>query len=579
MDTFYTNERNTQILISLMKAHGVRKVIASPGTTNISLVASLQQDPFFEVYSSVDERSAAYIACGMAAESGEAVALSCTGATASRNYMPGLTEAFYRKLPVLAITSTQHSGRIGQNVPQVIDRTTVLNDIAKMSIQVPSVLSEEDEWAYSVKINEAILELFHHGGGPVHINLTTTYSRDFSVKELPPVQVINRVCYGDSLPQIAGKIGIYVGSHKKWSDELTELVDRFCESYNAVVLCDHTSNYQGKYGVLAGLLCSQTNYVPACRRLDVLIHMGDVSGSNIFPIAKEAWRVHPDGVIRDTFKNLRYTFEMKEEDFFRCYVAQREQSVKNTAFYNEWKLECEDLQKCIPELPFSNVWIAQNTIAGLPEESVLHLGILNSLRTWNFFEKPKGILGYSNTGGFGIDGNISSVLGASLAAKDKLFFAVIGDLAFFYDMNVLGNRHFGNNVRLLVVNNGRGTEFRNYNHPAARFGEEADKYMAAAGHYGQKSPNLIKHYAEDLGFAYISAACKEEYLEMVDRFLEPTVCEKPMVFEVFTDSRDESDALEIVYNLKTDSVSKAKQIARDVLGEKGIQTIKKIIKK
>ena len=61
----------------------------------------------------MDERSAAYIACGMAEESGEPVVLSCTGATASRNYMPGLTEAFYRKLPVLAITSSQDISKIG----------------------------------------------------------------------------------------------------------------------------------------------------------------------------------------------------------------------------------------------------------------------------------------------------------------------------------------------------------------------------------------------------------------------------------------------------------------------------------
>ncbi len=107
MDTFYTAEQNLQMLIYLMKQHGIRKVIASPGATNITFVASIQQDPYFEIYSAADERSAAYMACGLAAESGEAVALSCTGATASRNYVPGLTEAFYRKLPVLAIPSTQ----------------------------------------------------------------------------------------------------------------------------------------------------------------------------------------------------------------------------------------------------------------------------------------------------------------------------------------------------------------------------------------------------------------------------------------------------------------------------------------
>ena len=62
MDTHYTSEKNTQIVLALLKAHGIKKVIASPGTTNIRLVASMQQDSWFEMYSAADERSAAYIA-------------------------------------------------------------------------------------------------------------------------------------------------------------------------------------------------------------------------------------------------------------------------------------------------------------------------------------------------------------------------------------------------------------------------------------------------------------------------------------------------------------------------------------
>lgn len=166
MESKYTDELNVQILIALMKHHGVRRIVASPGTTNITFVSSLQRDPFFEVYSSVDERSAAYMACGMAAETGEAVALSCTGATASRNYLPGLTEAFYRKLPILAVTSTQHPGRIGHNVPQVIDRRSPLSDICLMSFLSRSVASAEDRWECETSMNEALLELRHRGGGP-----------------------------------------------------------------------------------------------------------------------------------------------------------------------------------------------------------------------------------------------------------------------------------------------------------------------------------------------------------------------------------------------------------------------------
>lgn len=173
------------MLISLLKQHGIRKVVASPGTTNISFLASIQQDDWFEIYSVVDERSAAFIANGLSEESGESVVLSCTGATASRNYLPGLTEAFYRHLPVLAVTSTQHIGRVGQYIAQVIDRSNRFKDLVKLSVQLPTVNSKEDEDVTIRMVNEALLELRHKELGPVHINLATTYSNDFSVKELP----------------------------------------------------------------------------------------------------------------------------------------------------------------------------------------------------------------------------------------------------------------------------------------------------------------------------------------------------------------------------------------------------------
>ena len=93
MEQFYTDERNVQILIALLKKHGIKHIVASPGSTNVTFVGSVQQDSFFEIYSCVDERSAAYMACGLAAEIMQPVVLSCTGATASRNYFPALTEA------------------------------------------------------------------------------------------------------------------------------------------------------------------------------------------------------------------------------------------------------------------------------------------------------------------------------------------------------------------------------------------------------------------------------------------------------------------------------------------------------
>lgn len=542
---YYTSERNAQILIYLMKEYGIKKIIASPGATNASFVYSVQQDSFFDVYSAPDERSAAYMACGMAEESGEIVALSCTGATASRNYIPGLTEAYYRNIPVLAITSTQPGSRIGHNIPQVIDRTKIQNDIAKMSIELPTIKDDEDEWVCTIYANKALNELWHRNKGPVHINLVTSYKYDFSVKQLPYTPVIRRIQVKDKFPNMpVGKIAIFCGAHREWDGDLMEMVDIFCEKYNAIVICDHTSNYNGNYRYTPFFYekLIRKDYL---EKIDLLIHMGNISGAYINIKPKEVWRVNPNGEYCDTFRSLSYVFEMSEGEFIKSYLdnicEERERNLPD-----RWSDLRKHEFKKNTELPFSNAWIASQTAHSLPDNAILHLGILNSLRIWNFYKIPKNVRSYANTGGFGIDGCLSALIGASLVNPTKLYFGVLGDLAFFYDMNSLGNRYVGNNIRLLIINNGCGTEFKNYNHAAKIFGQETDFYIAAKGHYGNKSKKLIKDYAEDLGFLYYSASSKEEYLKILPEFIDPKMGNKSVIVEIFTDSDAESEAYKIL---------------------------------
>lgn len=581
---YYTNERSQQIVIALLKAHGIRKVVASPGTTNLTLVGSMQQDPYFEMYSSVDERSAAYMACGLAAESGEPIVLSCTGATASRNYMPGLTEAYYRKLPIVAITATQGDYKIGHHIAQVIDRRSVPNDIVRLSVNIPVSKDADSEWNCNILVNKALLELKRHGGGPVHINLATTYSSDFSVKELPATRVIDRVTMQDKFPVFpeTGKIAVFIGSHKQWTKDEELALDAFCAAHDAVAFCDHTSGYKGRYRVLFALVAGQKQYHSPLCDVDLLIHIGEVSGDyySMGIKAKQTWRVSEDGEIRDTFRTLRYVFEMSEKEFFLHYAQRGGFAGK---YLQSCQIECESLYKQIPELPFSNIWMAKQLAPILPENSVLHLGILNTLRSWNFFEIPSRVLSYCNVGGFGIDGDMSTLIGASLAYPDKLYLGILGDLAFFYDMNVLGNHHVGGNVRIMLINNGRGTEFRNFDHPGSIFGEAADKYIAAAGHYGNKSPLLIKHYAEDLGFEYLTASNKEEFLSVSKHFVAPDMTGRPVLLEVFTDSGDESHSLEMMLNVLVDTrkmvENRLKGGVKNILGEGGIKAVKRILGK
>lgn len=580
---FYTSERNVQILISVLKANNIKRVIASPGTTNYTLVGSLQDDPYFEMYSSVDERSAAYLACGMAAESGEPVVITCTGATASRNYLSGLTEAYYRKLPVLAVTSHQGTDRIGQLVPQNIDRRSVPNDAALISVELPVVKDERDAAYVTVQANKAVLELKHNGGGPVHINLFTTYSRDFSVKELPEVRIMRRYMPWDRLPEIPkGKIAVYAGSHAKFSESLTSAIDRFCATHDAIVICDHTSGYYGRYRLLPTLLLMQKNLANPLPVFDLMIHIGEVSAAaflNSFH-PKEVWRVNEDGEIRDTFKRLTSVFQMSEESFFLSYSKE---GCSKHEFIDYSRRLCGKIYEKIPELPFSNIWVAQTLSPAIPKGSIFHLGVSNTRRSWNMFSLPESVSSSCNVGCCGIDGCLSTLIGASLVIPEKLCYIVLGDLTFFYDLNVLGNRHVGKNVRILLINNGKGTEFRLKIHFCNSFGEDANKYMAAAGHFGNQSPLLVRHIATDLGFQYITASTKDEFLANMPVFTNPLLTERPILFEVFTKSEDESEALEIITNLDSNLSGMLKsnvvKIIKDVAGEKGINTVKNIVGK
>lgn len=584
---YYNSERSVQILLFLLKQRGIKRVIASPGTTNIPLVASFQHDSFFTVYSAPDERSAAYMACGLAAETGEAVVLTCTGATASRNYVSGLTEAYYRHLPVLAVTSTQPVSRVGNGIPQVIDRSSIQNDIAVYSTLVRVVNNKEEETSAELEVNKALNALTSAGGGPVHMNLETNYSMDFSIRSIPEARLIRKVTWADSVPDLpSGRIVVFVGAHRPWTESETNIVERFCEENDAVVFCDHTSNYPGSYRVQSALMASQTGFAVK-HNITLLIHLGDISGDyptmGFLGQVQEVWRVCPDGRAMDTFGRLSWVFELTEDAFFQRYV--KGTNVVRDVFLQECRSAYEQIYNLIPhDLPFSNIWIAKVLAPRIPQGAAVHFGILNSLRAWNFFNLPEGVTEFCNVGGFGIDGILSTLLGASLACPEKLYFCILGDLAFFYDLNSLANRHVGPNLRILLINNGKGTEFRNYNHRAAIFKDDADAFIAAAGHYGKQSGNLIRHYAEDLGYRYLTASDKASFEENMPVFLN-SVIDRPIIFEVFTQSEMESDALYQINNLLVAEGNgqslkdRIKEQVKSTLGEKAVKIGKIVLGK
>lgn len=585
----YTDARNAQLVIALLKEYGIRNIIASPGTTNVPFVYSVQNDSFFNIYSAIDERSAAYMACGLAAESGEPVVLSCTGATASRDYMPGLTEAFYRKLPVLALTSMHFTEDIGNLSTQILDRSVIPNDIARYHTSLEMIENERMAKDEELRINIALSELTRDGGGPVAVQLITDGNYTFSATSLPKVNRINRflpekISEWPELPDNA-KIAVLLGVHRTFSATESEMLEHFVETHDAVVFSDISSGYHGKFAFGSALACIQlqNNPIRSAFEPDLVIHVGEMTGDYntmgfLTGLNCPVWRVSLDGEFRQHFARLENVFQCSIEFFFSHYASNK---YVESGYRTKWENYDIQLRKRMPEFPFSNIWMAQQLHSMIPAGSIVHPAILSSLSSWDYFPLPKDVRSSANVGGFGIDGCTSALIGASLSSHE-LCFCITGDLAFFYDMNSLGCREIGPNLRIFLINNGLGMTFKLSNHVGSQIGPSANIFIAAEGHNaaaksvtGNQSP--ARAWAESLGFKYLSASSKEEFNAVKDIFTSKD-SEAPILFECFTHEEDERTARDLIDSIdsRTDSKTQLKKTIKKVLPKSVIDSLKSL---
>ena len=527
-------------MVAMLKAYGIKYIVTSPGRQNSLFNSIVQNDRFFKCYSVVDERSAAYVATGIAYETNEPVVITCTGATASRNYLSALTEAYYRKLPIIALTFFAYDSNIFNLSPQFVDRSCSQKDIKTLSVELPRMNDKNDKNRFMIFANAALVNA-KYKQEPVHINCPAYFNYDLNSQSLP--EDIWTTKYYDIdfeylISDLKNKnIGIYIGAHHKFDNDTMQQLSDFAESYDAAVFCDHTSNYHGKNKILISVASTSQIRKHAA---DIIIDIGSISGDyNSFRIfnGAEIWRVSEDGLFRcrQSFP-LAKLFACKEKEFFRYLKNNSSDKIK---YYDLLKTINDNYQ--IPSLELSNLFVCNELARRLPKNSSLHLAILNSLRSMDFINLDESIDVNSNVGGFGIDGPLSTLLGQSFVNKDKLYFGVTGDLAFFYDMNALGQRDFGNNIRLIVINNNKGVEFKLNAEMEKMLGDAVDPLIAAAGHY----KGGLKGWVESCGLRYMCAQSKEEFYAQIDEFCSEKA-DKSIVFEIITNDKDEKSSLKKV---------------------------------
>lgn len=568
----YTNKSNIELVVSLLKENAISDVVISPGGTNIPFVKLIQDDEFFECHSVVDERSAAYLAIGIYLQKHKPVVILCTSAQATRNYVPGLTEAYYKKVPILALTMEKHPRFKYQEYMQAPDQTSLPNDCVKNSYELPFI-SDINDFYHSVRLaNEAIIELNKDGKGPVQLCVPWL---DFPLSDVVPDYRTIKHYYCNEIKNenlSNKKILIVIGEHIPFLDKEIEAITTFCEKTNSVVYVNHLSNFSNDFSVEGNhlLLCSEEKEIKEIAP-DILISIGGQTGDYPFYLSFsnnklngiEHWRVCEDGNVVDTYDKLTRVYQGSILEFF----ASVNSSCESHTYYSIWKEKTEKVKNNFL-LPFSNGSIAQYLHDKIPENSIIQFSILNSLRIWNMFSLSPTIQCFSNVGAFGIDGGMSTLIGQSLVTE-KLCFMIIGDLAFFYDMNVLGIRHIKNNVRILLINNNGGIEFKLHGEDK----EIQDRYIAAANHRGSACG-----WAESCGFEYIFASDMDEFKTKSKKFISPH--HKPILFEVFVNDEDEMEAYQklVNENKQKKKIDIFKLLVKQILGENLFGKLKKVIK-
>lgn len=544
-----SNFNTVHYLIALLKAYGLKNIVSSPGMQNSFFNATVQEDKDFRCFSVIDERSAAYVATGIYFETQEPVVIACTGATAARNYMSAMTEAYYRRIPLIAITFFNPTSNKYNLAPQFTDRSISQNDIKYLSVELPLIKTQEDIIRCVTFLNVALSQAFYQKK-VVHINCPANLDFSNLRKDLPDdiwkTEYYNEN-FGDVKKELENKdFAIFIGSHDKFLKEEEIAISKFAESWNIPVFCDHTSQYYGKNKILVSQAFSMVRNLRNKPKL--LIDIGKISGDYIYTsVFKEAkiWRISDDGFYQGrSSRPLTKIFASSEKSFFETL---KNKEYKKSDYYTKINESIKNIK--YPDLPLCTALVCQNLARFLPQNSSLHLAILNSLRNMNFFNLDSSISVNCNVGGFGIDGPVSTLIGQSFVNPNKKCFGVIGDLAFFYDMNAIGQRDIKNNLRIIIINNNKGIEFRIGDELENILNGKTDVLIAAGGH----NKGGAMGWAKSCGFEYLQAKTKDEFVNQIDYFCNGAF-DKPVLFEVFTNTKDEQDGLHLMWKYNRDKL-------------------------
>ena len=440
-----------------------------------------------------DERSAGYVALGLAQQLGGPVGLVCTSGTAALNFAPAVAEAFYQHVPLLVFTADQPPEWIDQQDNQAIHQRGMYEPHCRGSYELPVDTTHPDAvWHALRTISEAIERTTGLAPGPVHVNVPLReplYPHERTsdaTNQIPETRqqasterlLEKRIDVLAAWPQLtletwnrlitawnsAGSKLIVAGMQPP-EPVLRKALFQLSTQPDVAVVADITANVFPEGTPLHrwdAMLGTKVETILSSLRPDLVISFGGPVVSKYLkqllrnhpPTAQ--WHVNPTGDAPDTYQCLTHVLPVQPAEFFPELAARLALTPGATAstYAVQW-LELESrarqaVTNFLEAAPFGEFKAMVRVMEALPAGSRLQIGNSMPIRYANFIVHVPGLRldrVNSNRGTSGIDGTVSTAVGAALST-DRLTTLITGDLAFFYDRNGLWHPNVPSNLRI-----------------------------------------------------------------------------------------------------------------------------------
>ena len=494
----YIEKENVNILTALLVAHGVKHAVVCPGSRNSAIVHNLHECPEITCYPVTDERSAGFYALGMCQALKRPVVVCVTSGTALLNLAPAVAEAYYQHMPLVVISADRPQQWIDQLDGQTLPQPDALGRFVKKAVSLPEPHDTETHWYCNRLINEALIIK----NAPVHINVPITEPLvEYTVPELPVERKIEWLP-ADISPST-----------------LSHVTRMFLQAKRPMLISGQPMNPLLDEAVY--LVENDERYVP-----DFVLYIGGSIVSKrlkrFLRKAKETWVVNETGEVTDTFMNLTHVVQGDGEsvaDHIRFMLV-----MEPHPFVQQWdELLAHIRQQTDTYQPGYSQMSAVKYFEAHVGEAVVHYANSSAIRLANTLAKHPV---WCNRGVNGIEGSLSTAAGFSVV-NDETVYCVIGDLSFFYDQNALWNQNLRGNLRILLLNNGKGGIFNML--PGLEQSPARDTMVAAS--HNTSAEGICRQ--NDV--VYLSADGPEQLHPAIDTLLN-IESDRPVLLEVFTDA-------------------------------------------